>query len=134
MNQKLYYYIKFVLYIWVCVKIIDSLYIYIRVHMRRKEKRGVKLCERPPLWVGLAEIRLNCWLREKISSVSVVGDALCTTVHSSCASLRRARYLLSRIPRCGLPSCEIMATVSISTGGCETVSTTASNERAGAAE
>lgn len=45
--------------------------------MGRKERRGVKLCERPRCEsVGLAEIRLNCWLREKISSVGVVGDAL----------------------------------------------------------
>lgn len=27
-------------------------------------------CRGRPLWVGLAEIRLNCWLREKISSVA----------------------------------------------------------------
>lgn len=64
------------------------------------QSKAVGVVERP-LWVGLAEIRLNCRLREKISSVATPRCRWQCAL--PCASLRRPRcpsrgYLSPRHP------------------------------------
>lgn len=46
MNQKLYYYIEFV---WVCVKIIDSLYIDTCTYEKKGEEGSETVRETPPV-------------------------------------------------------------------------------------
>lgn len=67
-------------------------YIYTCVYNGRRRSVQLKASGRRgrPLWVGLAEIRLNCWLREKISSVaSVVSLAMRFNVRVSLPPLSR---------------------------------------------
>lgn len=88
-------------------------YTYIRAYNGRRGG-SVQLkasgCRGRPLWVGLAEIRLNCWLREKISSVATPRCRWRCAL--PCASLcrrpRSAPLEDTSSRRCGLPSCEIM--------------------------
>lgn len=67
-------------------------HIYTCVYNGRRRSVQLKASGRRgrPLWVGLAEIRLNCWLREKISSVaSVVSLAMRFNVRVSLPPLSR---------------------------------------------